>query len=330
MKNHLYLFCLVICFSQFANGQKKGNGNVPAFKVVGYYFLHTALLDTSFIDSNYSFLDKITHLNIAFINPDTNGVFNNDLRIDTLIARAHKKNVKVLGSLAGGGRHDYFHKLLNDENRENFIENILGMLKRYHLDGIDVDIEGEDIDSNYVKFVVSLSKKLKIADKLITAAIATAYKDELPDKALKEYDFVNIMSYDQRGPWRPQEPGDHAPYTMAVFDLDYWHRIRKLPKEKLILGLPFYGYGFGPRDTAISMDYRHISEEFPARNISDTFHLPDGIVMYYNNEGTIKLKTQLAIKQAGGIMIWQLTGDSQGEKSLLNLIYNTIHQKKKE
>ena len=42
--------------------------------------------------------------------------------------------------------------------------------------------------------------------------------------------------------------------------------------------------------------------------------------MYYNGIPTIKRKTLLAKKEASGIMIWQLSGDARGAKSLLNVI----------
>ncbi len=309
-----------------AKSQKKNNG--PAsFKMVGYYFLNAALRDTVHADSDYLFLNKITHLNIAFINPDSNGIFIQDLAIDTLIKKAHAKNVKVLASIAGGGSHPYYAVLLQSDKRKLFINNLVSVLRKYNFDGADVDLEGSEIDSNYEYFVTDLAAALKPQKKLLTAAIATAYKDQIPDKALKQFDFVNIMSYDRRGPWRPLEPGEHSPYSMAVEDLDYWYNVRSIPQEKLILGIPFYGYGFGPVDSpAISMDFKHIVSLYPGRELSDTLNLPGNIVMYYNNVATIKKKTKLAMQKAGGVMIWQLLGDTEGEQSLLSAIYATIHE----
>ncbi len=54
------------------------------------------------------------------------------------------------------------------------------------------------------------------------------------------------MSYDHTGPWRPEKPGPHAPYEEAQAALAYFGVDRKIPKDKLVLGVPFYGYGFGP------------------------------------------------------------------------------------
>lgn len=320
------LFLLLI--SSASMSQKKMKRPSGSFKIVGYYFLYTAVRDTVHADSTYLFLNKITHLNIAFINPDPEGNFNQNLTIDTLIKKAHQKNVKVLASIGGGGSHEYYHALLEKDKRKFFINNLISLVQRYDLDGIDVDIEDDDIDNNYAKFVTELAASFKPLKKIITAAIATVYKDQLPDKALKQFDFVNIMSYDRTGPWRPQDPGDHSPYSMAVEDLNYWHNVRSIPKEKLVLGLPFYGYGFGPVDSpAISMDYKKIISLYSESDSSDTLNLPGNVIMYYNNMATIKKKTELAMQKAGGVMIWQLLGDASGEKSLLNAIYNVIHEK---
>lgn len=324
----LILFLFLI--SSETTSQRKNKYPKTTFKVVGYYFLNSAIRDTIFADSNYLFLDGITHLNIAFINPDSTGNFKQDLAIDTLIKKAHKKNVKVLASIAGGGPHPYYAALLKDDKRKILVNNLVSLVHLYDLDGIDVDLEGNDIDLNYENFVIELAASLKPLKKLVTAAIATAYKDQLPDKALKQFDFINIMSYDRTGPWRPRNPGHHSPYTMAVEDLDYWHNTRSVPKHKLVLGLPFYGYGFGALDSpVVSMDYKQIVSIYPNREASDTLNLPNNVVLYYNNISTIKKKTELALKKGGGIMIWQLLGDSPGDNSLLNSINRVIHRSSK-
>lgn len=322
---------LLFFFNSLAVRSQEKTKPMPAsFKIVGYYFLNAALRDTVHADSTYLFLNKVTHLNIAFINPDSNGVFRQDYAIDTLIKKAHAKNVKVMASIAGGGPHPYYKILLQKENRKAFVNNLISLMQRYDLDGIDVDIEGTDIDENYEKFVIDLARAVRQNRKLITAAIATAYKDQFSDKALKQFDFVSIMSYDLTGPWQPGNPGNHSPYAMAVEDLDYWHRQRNIPQEKLVLGLPFYGYGFGALDSpVVSMEYNQIISAYPGGKSSDTLMLPGKITMYHNGTSTIKKKTELAMVKAGGVMIWQILGDAPGENSVLTTIYEAVHEDEK-
>jgi len=140
---------------------------------------------------------------------------------------------------------------------------------------------------------------------------------------------MNVMSYDHTGPWAPEKPGPHSTYEQAEEDLAYFKMTRGIPKEKLTLGVPFYGYGFGPGVTtpAISMNYGEITSQFPAAELTDQLDMQGSMVMYYNGIPTIKRKTLLAKKEASGIMIWQLSGDAAGAKSLLNVIYEVAVKK---
>jgi GH18 family chitinase len=321
------LTAFLLLFSTFAISQASSKKNKD-FKIIGYYLLGSILRDTLANTSDYTFLDKVTHINIAFINPDSSGNLPQNLPIASFVNKAHSKGVKVLASIAGGGPHPYYAILLKDDKRKVFIDNLVALVSRYNLDGVDVDLEGNDIDTNYESFVTELGNALKQSGKLMTAAIATPYKDRLSDNALKQFDFVNVMSYDRTGPWRPKDPGPHSPYEMAEQDLQYWHETRRIPKKKLVLGVPFYGYGFGAPDSSVSsMTYKDIVAGYPNAASTDTFLLPDNSTMYYNGTATIARKTALALKEASGIMIWQLSGDASGEKSLLTLISNIAYRK---
>lgn len=297
------------------------------FKVVGYYSLKFAMT----VDPDSVPFDQLTHINLYFLNPDSAGNFNQDLSpLIPFIKAAHSKNVKVLPSIAGGGKHEYYHDLLKDDKRSKLIQDLLQITLTYDFDGIDVDLEGSDIDENYENFAVELAKALRPHHKLITAAIAVFYKDVLSDRALSQYDFVNIMSYDHTGPWTPEKPGPHSTYQQAEEDLDYFATVRKIPKEKMVLGLPFYGYGFGPTLSSLptSMNYGQIVATFPGAEDADSIAMPGGAIMYYNGVGTIRKKTDLAMEKASGIMIWQLQGDAPADKSLLTIINDEVHERK--
>jgi GH18 family chitinase len=268
-------------------------------------------------------LKRLTHINLFFLNPDSLGNFTRDYSaLAPFITAAHKKNVKVLVSIGGGSAHPYYHNLLKEENRAGFIRNLISLVSKYDLDGIDVDLEGSDIDENYEIFVIELAAALRSQQKLITSAIAVYYKDQFSDRALAQYDFVNVMVYDRTGPWRPEMPGQHSSYENAVEDLEYFGTVRNIPPGKMTLGVPFYGYGFGPDVTSSvkSMNFKEIVSVFPGSESVDQWKMDDGMIMYYNGIPTIKKKTALATEKASGIMIWQLEGDAPGSKSLLRAI----------
>jgi GH18 family chitinase len=275
--------------------------------------------------------NKVTHINLYFLNPDSSGNFTHDLSaVIPFIKMSHTQNVKVLASIVGGGPHPYYAKLLKDDKRAMLINNLMSIVLQTGLDGIDVDLEGSDIDENYDNFVIELAVALHQHKKLITAAIAVFYKGDLTDKALAQFDFVNVMSYDHTGPWTPGKPGPHSTFAHATEDLAYFKVERKIPKEKLTLGVPFYGHGFGPELTTpgISMNYGEIVSQFPGAESTDQLAMPGGKTLYYNGIPTIKMKTNLAIKEASGIMIWQLSGDAPGAKSLLQAIDEVVKANK--
>lgn len=300
--------------------------STATFKVVGYYSLNAAMRE-----GKQNTFKKLTHINLWFLNPDSLGNFNRDLSaLKPFIDKAHRKNVKVLFSIGGGSKQPQYHYLLKDDKRATLIHNLVSEVLKYNLDGVDVDLEGSNIDEYYEKFVIELAQSLRSHNKMITAAIAVYYKDQLTDRALAEYDFVNIMSYDRTGPWRPEKPGPHSTYEHAVEDLDYFGSERKIPREKMTLGVPFYGYGYGPELTskAISMNFGEIVTNFPEAELVDQWTMPDGKILYYNGIPTMKQKTELAKEKASGIMIWQVLGDADGSKSLLKAINKAGHRRK--
>lgn len=292
-----------------------------SFKVVGYFSLNAALEKP-----NSAPLKYLTHVNLWFLNPDSAGNFSKDLTgLERFVRKAHRKNVKVLFSIGGGSKQPQYHYLLEDDKRPMLIRNLVAVVLQYGLDGVDVDLEGSDITDKYEAFVTELASALRQHNKLITAAIAVYYKDQFTDNVLAQYDFVNVMSYDRTGPWRPENPGPHSLYEHAVEDLDYFGNERGIPKEKMTLGVPFYGYGYGPELTspAIGMSYQAIVKAYQGAEMVDEWIMPDGKILYYNGIPTIEKKTTLAAERASGIMIWQVLGDSRGKKSLLRAINKT-------
>src|SRR5213595_38758 len=79
-----------------------------AFRIVGYYSLQSAMTT----DSNNVPFNKLTHINLYFLNPDSSGKFTQDLSaLVPFIRAAQGENVKVLASIAGGGKHPYYTRL---------------------------------------------------------------------------------------------------------------------------------------------------------------------------------------------------------------------------
>jgi len=268
---------------------------------------------------------KLTHINIAFENPDANGYLSFNSGSNTIINAAHAQNVKVFVSLGGGSvseggaiRDNYFN-LIKAANRTAFIQKIYDYVVAHNFDGVDMDLEGPAINSDYGGFVIALAAKLHANGKLISAALSEGYGGaNVPVSTFAAFDWINIMAYDATGPWQPGNPGQHSPYSMAVNQFNYWTG-RGLPASKAIIGLPFYGYGFGASANQ-GISYANIVAQYPgAENLDQV-----GNTIYYNGIPTIKAKTTFAIQNAGGVMIWELSQDATGAKSLLTAVNQVI------
>src|SRR3569832_473624 len=101
---HLLLL-LLIGTKQLQNCKKSHAGNptpTPAnnnFRVVGYLMVGD---DDAVAKAQRVNLNALTHLNLAFINPDANGTFADNPALTQIVKLAHDNKVKVLMSMGGG------------------------------------------------------------------------------------------------------------------------------------------------------------------------------------------------------------------------------------
>ncbi|MBI3883133.1 MAG: cellulase family glycosylhydrolase [Sphingobacteriales bacterium] len=272
---------------------------------------------------------KLTHLNIAFENPtNASGDLSYNTQNDLLVTKGHAQNLKVMMSLGGGAasedvvtmRPRYF-SLISTANRTGFITKIVNYVAAHNLDGIDIDLEGPAINSDYEGFIRDLSIALHANGKLISAALSQGYGGANVTTATYQYfDFINIMAYDATGPWDPNTPGQHSSMTYAQSNLAYFAS-RGMPKSGIVLGVPFYGYGFGNAYSNVSYAYKDIVAAYTGAENVDQI----GSTIWYYGIPTVKAKTNYVIDQSyGGIMIWSLDNDATGVKSLLSAIHDAI------
>jgi chitinase len=277
---------------------------------------------------------KITHINIAFENPtNERGDLSFNKKNDILIAKAHANGVKILVSIGGGSASGnkalqarYFD-LLTDPKRAEFVARLAAYLADHAFDGLDVDIEGPSINKDYGALIRDLASVLKPKDKLLTAALSQGYGGKsVPDSVLQHFDFVNVMAYDGAGSWNPKAPGQHSSLDFAKRNVEYWAK-RGLPASKIVLGVPFYGYGFGNAFRKGTYSYSAIVAAHPGAEKSDQA----GETIWYNGIPTIEAKAKYTIDRGlAGIMIWSLDNDVKGEKSLLDSITRVYKSRPEE
>lgn len=292
------------------------------FKVVGYVPNWVSL--SNFAQNfNYS---RVTHLNLAFKNINSTGDLPAMTSGESILRdSAHRNGIKFLLSIGGAGISNtvkgYYHSLITPANRSAFAKKLKDYIVANNLDGIDLDLEGDAINSDYSGFMSVLADTMHAHNKLITAALPGWNEgygaSPIANSSLAKLDFLNIMAYDFCGPtWGT--PGQHSSYSLAQNSINYW-KGRGLPASKCILGVPFYGYGFGSSYSSYGYTFAYIAANYP-----DRVYLDEAAnTIYYNGIFTIIDKTNLAMQQAGGIMIWELTQDASGTNSLLRAIANT-------
>ena len=291
------------------------------FKIIGY--LPGRSVDTATIAFH-----RLTHINFAFAIPAKNGggldALRNADKLAALVKKAHRHNVKVFISIGGwsigdgGGDDSRFHRLAADPVERNyFVIKTMELVRRFNLDGVDVDWEYPDVENrsaeDNVLLMRQLGDSLHAINKELTAAVVH-YGNQgegTKDEIFEIVDWLNLMAYDDdKG-----QPVPHSPYSLAEKSINYWVKERGLPPQKAVLGLPFYGK---PRKENLS-HYKDLLAA-GADPMKDEF---DSV--YYNGVATIKRKTELALKEGlAGVMIWEISQDTQDDRSLLKAINEVV------
>lgn len=244
----IVIYTLIIFFSSSNLFSQK--------KVAGYYFQTQGLTVSNIL------FDNLTHINHAFIWPQKDGALLNDQAIlyPELVTEVHKAGKKILISIGGWGLSDGFASVAADTvSRSRFVNNVVEFVTRNGYDGIDLDWEYPS-NLSEGKYLTKLVQELRTALNqinsayLITMAVPTGdYSGKYFDysKLSVNVDWFNLMAYDFHGSWL-KHSGHNAPLYSSVFDSDgsandgvkYLNVTRGIPKQKVMLGVPFYGKEF--------------------------------------------------------------------------------------
>lgn len=309
-----YLLATFLLFTAFLSAQD--------FKVVGYLAYWN--FDTAPTEIEW---ERLTHVNLAFANPDADGNFSFEgTDFAPVVAAAHQHGVKVFVSLAGGyltpDWQANWNNWMQPTNTPVFVEEIVDFVQTNGFDGVDMDLEWQHVNDLYSPFILALKAALQDEGLPLTAALPGSYRyPQITPQALDAFDWVNLMVYDLTGPWAPNNPGQHSPLWWAKDCLAYWTS-QGLPGDRQTLGVPFYGYDF----SASPVDAKYFGE-IVAANPANAQHDQVG-ELYYNGIPTIVAKTQLAQAETSGVMIWELGQDAfeaLESYSLLKAIDETLH-----
>ncbi|MGF2616012.1 glycoside hydrolase family 18 protein [Rossellomorea aquimaris] len=186
---------------------------------------------------------------------------------------AHKNDTKVLLAVGGwfhirgGETYPYFQEAIyNADSRTTLVNELMEVVMDEHLDGVDIDFEhprSEKDAEHLAAFIKELNAMLKAQNKELSIAVyskvdsVTGQENKsvvfLPSM-FKDVDYVNIMTYD--GQWDGgYNAANLSPFPFAENIVGYWSRFfneNGLPKDKLVLGVPFYAQPEDPAEAPIS------------------------------------------------------------------------------
>ena len=179
-----------------------------------------------------------------FFNINTDGTLKVTLPDLSYIAQVKAKGLSIVPFIS-----NHWDRGLGQTavyNRNALTDQIAEAVETYGLDGINVDLENlthTDRDA-HTDFVRLLRQKLP-KDKTVCVSVAAnpygytkGWHGSYDYKALGEVaDYLMIMAYDES--YEGGEAGPVAGYDFVERSIQY--ALRYLPKEKIVLGLPFYG-----------------------------------------------------------------------------------------
>ncbi|MFZ5965954.1 MAG: glycosyl hydrolase family 18 protein [Bacillota bacterium] len=160
------------------------------------------------------------------------------------IEAMHEQNIRVVPFISNHWNREKGRMAL--ENREKLADEIAEAVKKYDLDGVNVDIENvtEEDRSNYTDFVRLLRKKIP-SEKEISVAVAAnpngikkGWHGSYDYEQLGKYsDYLMIMTYDESYPG-----GKAGPVASISFvEKSIQYALTKVPADKIVLGIPFFG-----------------------------------------------------------------------------------------
>lgn len=274
-------------------------------------------------------LTPYTDVVLSFAHPDANGQMVNgeslscmsapnhtmattaDLQtaVDFIHAGGRRAIVSLGGALIPPCAGDWA-VLMDGAHRQATVQALSDFAVRFKLDGLDVDLESDLMTKsaeagNYVPFVVALSAALHAQGKTLSVATGSYVGGMIPVASLPAFDRVGVMAYDNN------VPGEEHALPADFKNQMYLWLGRGVPKDKLVMGLPFYGHGYGDY-AAIPQPYRDVATAHAPARDADVVGPLCATCSYitFNSPATITAKTSLASRKAGGVMVWELWQDT--------------------
>ncbi len=235
------LLIMTTILSMFFITPEKGQAEISKYNMTYLYF-GDANNQMKLVEQTNGSLNVISP---NYFNLNADGSLNLTSLLNTEFIRSmHKRNIRVVPFLSNHWDRTLGRAALL--NRERLAEEIVEAIKRYNLDGVNIDIENvTEIDrERYTDFVKILRSKLP-AEKELSVAVAanprgftTGWHGSYDYEALAKYsDYLMLMAYDES--YYGSKPGSVASKSFVENSIKY--ALNKVSPEKIVLGIPFFG-----------------------------------------------------------------------------------------
>ena len=258
--------------------QKKQKDTLAAQRKVAGYFPEWGVYDAhnNFTPDKIDY-STVTQINYGFAVVKNGRVVMHDTEkgpglireLNDRTAAAGVRHVISIGGWNNSEEGAFEAATATPQGIENLAKSMVDYMLEWEFDGIDVDWEYPDADNEkeaFTKLIQSVRSKLDeqgMKDDTyysLSAAVTTNHNKIAyinPEVTAPLLDSVNVMSYDFHGAFDPIT-GHNAPLYANTQDQDQLFNVDsamkeyvntwKVPKSKLLMGIPYYGRGWGDVD----------------------------------------------------------------------------------
>lgn len=226
--------------------------------------------------------------------------------------------------------------LNNPVAKTKAINEIKTTLLNWGMSGINLDLENVASNDRQAlnDFVAELSAALHEAGLTVTMAVPAKTQDNPSNNFSGAYDYAElgkhvdqlvIMAYDQH--YRSGSPGPIASVEWVESVIKYV--ISQVPAEKIVLGIPNYGYDWPKSGVATALTYNQTMQlaaseganiKWQSNDKVPYFNYGQGHQVWFENRYSLKYKLELVNKyNLNGIALWRLGQEDPG-------IWQTINQ----
>jgi len=293
---------------------------------------------------------------------DKNGIvkpYRQTVEDTSLLTFARANGIKTLAVVANlpdyteGGTWDperVRQVISSADVRAKHVADLVALARKHNFDGINIDYEalGNDQRESFTAFIKELSDALHKEQKILGVAIHPKTSEADPKenngsraqdwKAIAPYiDQMYFMTYSEH--YKGSEPGPNASPQWVERILRYAVDSIGLPREKIFMGLPFYGHqwkkgadgsSYGVDDDLTFEKATRLAKEYASEiqwdSASQTPYFKYNASgtqyeVWFENQESVNAKLDIRRQfNIPNIALWRLGGENPGIWELLTLL----------